>query len=112
MASPPSRSTPAPGEEKSSTNRSSVGPWLVAGIVLLLLILHQDNWFWTDETLVFGFMPVGLFWHACLSIAASVTWFLATKIAWPIDEETVARLAESPPADAIASPHDSQPEVS
>ena len=61
--------------------------WVIAGLVVLLLILHQDNWFWTDDTLVLGFMPIGLFWHACISLAASLTWALATKIAWPIDED-------------------------
>jgi len=78
----------------------------------LLLILHQDNWFWTDDTLVFGFMPIGLFWHACLSIAASVTWFLATKIAWPIDDETVKQLAVSPSEPDHAARHESPSEVS
>ncbi|MEM9587569.1 MAG: DUF3311 domain-containing protein [Planctomycetota bacterium] len=62
------------------------GPLIIFGLVVLLLILHQDNWFWEDGTLVFGFMPIGLFWHACISIAASCTWFLATKIAWPVEE--------------------------
>jgi hypothetical protein len=61
--------------------------WIIAALVLLLLILHQDNWFWTDDTLVFGFMPIGLFWHACISIAATLTWALATVIAWPVHEE-------------------------
>ena len=69
-----------------SSSQKSSGVWIIAGLVVLLLILHQDNWFWTDDTLVFGFMPIGLFWHACLSIGASLTWALATKIAWPIDE--------------------------
>ncbi len=58
-------------------------PKVVWGLVVLLLILHQDVWFWTDGTLVFGFMPVGLFYHACISVAAGVTWFLATKYLWP-----------------------------
>lgn len=66
--------------------------WIIAGLVVLLLILHQDNWFWTDDTLVFGFMPIGLFWHACISIGASLTWALATKIAWPIDEDYEAAI--------------------
>ena len=35
-------------------------------LILLLLILHQDNWFWNDGQLVFGFMPIGLFYHACI----------------------------------------------
>jgi len=57
--------------------------YLIWGLVLLLVVLHQDNWNWDNDTLVFGFMPLGLFYHACLSIAASVTWFLATKFIWP-----------------------------
>lgn len=55
--------------------------------MVLLLILHQDNWFWTDDSLVFGFMPIGMFWHVCISIGASLTWALATVIAWPFDDE-------------------------
>ncbi len=57
--------------------------FVVWGLVVLLIILHQDFWFWEDGTLVFGFIPVGLFYHACISIAASITWFLATIFAWP-----------------------------
>lgn len=60
---------------------------LVWALVLLLVILHQDNWFWEDDTLVMGFMPIGLFYHACLSVAASVTWFVATRHCWPEDVE-------------------------
>jgi len=67
----------------------SKGPLIIAGLVLLLLILHQDNWFWNDGTLLFGFVPIGLFWHACISIAASATWYLATKIAWPLDHSSI-----------------------
>ena len=59
---------------------------VVWGIVVLLIVLHQDLWFWEDGTLVGGVMPVGLFYHACLSIAAAATWFLATKFAWPFDD--------------------------
>ena len=61
--------------------------FLVWGLVLLLLIIHQDNWFWDNDTLVFGFMPVGLLYHACISIAAATTWYLATLFAWPVDED-------------------------
>ena len=52
-------------------------------LVLLLIILHQDNWFWTDSRLVFGFMPIGLFYHACYSLAAAALWAFAIKFAWP-----------------------------
>ncbi len=68
---------------------------LVWGLVLLLLILHQDVWFWKDDTLVFGFMPIGLFYHAMISIGASITWFLATKHCWPTElDETAEASAE------------------
>ena len=60
---------------------------IVWGLVVLLIILHQDNWNWENDRLVFGFMPIGLLYHACISIAASVTWFLATKFAWPSELE-------------------------
>lgn len=63
--------------------------WL---IVLGLAVAHQDVWFWEDDRLVFGFIPVALAYHAGISIAASVTWFLATKHAWPRD-----RFAEPEP---------------
>ncbi|MEO1615809.1 MAG: DUF3311 domain-containing protein [Planctomycetota bacterium] len=79
---------PAPeSASPAAPPRSHQGAYIVAGLVILLLILHQDNWFWEDDTLVFGFIPIGLFWHACISIGASLTWALATKIAWPLDEE-------------------------
>lgn len=63
---------------------------VVWGLVVLLVILHHDLWFWEDGTLVGGIMPIGLFYHACISMAAGFTWFLATKFAWPIsdDEQT------------------------
>jgi hypothetical protein len=65
------------------------GPLTIALLVVVLLALHQDYWFWTDATLVLGVLPIGLFWHVCHSIAAGLMWYLATRIAWPLDE-TVA----------------------
>ncbi len=32
--------------------------------ILVLGLLHQDFWFWDDPTLIFGFLPVGLAYHA------------------------------------------------
>ncbi len=60
---------------------------LIWAIVVLLVILHQDNWFWEDGRLVFGFIPIGLFYHACISISAGIVWFLATKYCWPTELE-------------------------
>jgi hypothetical protein len=52
---------------------------------VLLLVLHHDWWLWDSEYLVFGFLPVGLAYHALISILAGVLWALATFYAWPTD---------------------------
>lgn len=57
--------------------------WALWGTVLLLAVLHQDFWLWDDRTLVFGFLPIGLLYHACFSLAAALTWAVALKVAWP-----------------------------
>jgi len=80
------------------------GPLVIASLVVLLLILHQDNWLWTDGRLVFGFVPIGLVWHSGISIAAAATWFLATKIAWPFDSKP----ADSEPLAEQASTEESR----
>jgi Protein of unknown function (DUF3311) len=52
--------------------------------VLTLYVLHQDFWFWrTAHPLVFGFVPIGLFYQACFSVAASLLMSLLVKFAWP-----------------------------
>ncbi len=57
--------------------------YVVWGLIVALLVLHQDNWFWDSTTLVWGFMPVALLYHAGISLAAGVTWYLATRYCWP-----------------------------
>ena len=52
-------------------------------LAVVLGILHQDFWNWNNSGLVFGFMPVGLFYHACYSLAAATLWAFAIKLAWP-----------------------------
>ena len=61
--------------------------YVIWSLVAILLIVHQDNWFWTDDTLVFGFMPIGLMWHVGISISAAIVWYSATVVAWPSDLE-------------------------
>lgn len=57
---------------------------LAAVAVVALYILHQDFWFWrTAHPLVFGFVPIGLFYHACFSVAASLVMWMLVKVAWP-----------------------------
>ena len=54
--------------------------WL---LVVVLAVLHQDFWLWDDRTLVFGFVPAGLAYHAGYSLAAAGLWALALKVVWP-----------------------------
>jgi hypothetical protein len=79
------------------------GPLVIASIVLALLVLHQDIWFWNSRYLVFGIVPIALFYHACISIAASATWLLATKIAWPAEiiEQAKAATGDVPSGEGV-----------
>jgi len=52
--------------------------------VVALYALHQDFWYWrTARPLVFGFVPIGLFYQACFSVAAALLMWLLVKYAWP-----------------------------
>jgi hypothetical protein len=52
--------------------------------VVVVYALHQDFWFWrTARPLVFGFVPIGLFYEACFSVAAALLMWLLVKFAWP-----------------------------
>jgi len=52
--------------------------------VVVLYFLHQDFWFWrTAHPLIFGFIPIGLFYQGVYSIAAALLMWLLVKYAWP-----------------------------
>ena len=58
--------------------------------VIVVYALHQDFWFWRSaHPLVFGFIPIGLFYQACYSVAAALLMWLLVKFAWPahLEEE-------------------------
>ncbi len=61
---------------------------LLVVAVVALYILHQDIWFWrTAHPLVFGFVPIGLFYQGCFSVAATLLMWLLVKHAWPVHLE-------------------------
>lgn len=72
--------------------------------MLILLIAHQDNWNWYDDTLVWGVVPIGLFYHACISVAAGFTWFLATLFMWPKELEMADQKVHRDVSGETASP--------
>lgn len=60
---------------------------LICILALVLAVLHHDFWWWSDATLVFGFMPIGLAYHAFYSLLAGCLWALAVKYAWPSEAD-------------------------
>lgn len=67
---------------------------LLVVAVAALYILHQDIWFWRSSYLVFGFIPIGLFYHACFSAAAALLMWLLVTFAWPSHLEREVEEAE------------------
>ena len=54
-----------------------------------LYAAHQDLWVWqTARPLVFGFLPIGLAYHAAYCLAAALLMWLLTSVAWPAHLET------------------------
>ena len=50
---------------------------LAWALVVVLAILHYDFWYWDDRTLVLGFLPVGLFFQALISLGAGILFSTA-----------------------------------
>jgi len=63
--------------------------WFWAWVVFLALA-HQDWWWWDTRSLVFGVIPIGLFYQAAFSIVAGLTWAVACRVAWPDEIEAWA----------------------
>jgi hypothetical protein len=58
--------------------------FLLTVLVVGVYLLHQDSWNWKKaDPLVFGFLPIGLAYHAGYSILASITMALLVRFAWP-----------------------------
>lgn len=59
-------------------------------LIAAVYVAHQDFWNWrTAEPMVFGFLPIGLAYHAAYSIAAAIMMAILVKFAWPkgLDEQ-------------------------
>lgn len=59
-------------------------------LVVTVYVLHQDFWNWQRiEPLVFGFLPIGLAYHAAYSILAACMMAVLVRFAWPKHLEKV-----------------------
>ena len=73
--------------------------WTAVAMVASLYVLHEDFWFWrASRPLVFGFMPIGLFYHAAFTLACALVMGLLVARAWP------AHLESSTPDDPSSRP--------
>ena len=56
--------------------------------VLALYAVHQDFWFRdVARPLVFGFLPIGLFYHVVLCLAIAGLMWVLVRYAWPVELE-------------------------
>ncbi len=82
--------------------------WLLALLVTAVYLLHQDCWNWNRaEPLVFGFVPIGLAYHAAYSLVAALLMAVLVRFAWPrelddLEQEVSHR--SGPAASAAAAP--------
>ena len=77
---------------------------LLAVAIAALYLLHQDLWFWnTSHPLIFGFLPIGLAWHAAYCVASAALMWALTRLAWPahlarsMSEETGSAIISADP---------------
>ncbi len=67
---------------------------IIVAVFIALAVLHQDFWNWDNDNFVFGWLPVGLAYHAGFSIVAAIFWALVVKFAWPTKLEKWANEEE------------------
>ena len=55
--------------------------WILYSLLVVVIILHNDFWFWQTPQIVFG-LPVGLLYHILYCLAASLLMISLVKYAW------------------------------
>ena len=81
-----------PVRNDAPTRRKSL---LLFLLIAAVYVLHQDFWNWrVADPLVFGFLPIGLAYHAGYSVLAALMMAILVKAAWP------KHLEDAGPADA------------
>jgi hypothetical protein len=58
--------------------------WILYLLTIGLIVLHQDWWNWNKVgPMWFGFLPVGIWYHALYCVASAVLLALFVAFAWP-----------------------------
>lgn len=92
------------GPRKRRKPLGIAGAALLMLAVVALLVLRSDWWNWSSaRPLLFGVLPIGLWWQVFVSVLASGVMWLLVRFAWPdqledqIDELDHARHANDTP---------------
>jgi hypothetical protein len=76
--------------------------FLLFVLIALVYVAHQDLWNWKKyEPLIFGFLPVGLAYHAAYSVLCALMMAVLVKVAWPKHLEA----EQAPDADKDTGAH-------
>jgi hypothetical protein len=68
-----------------------------AFVLAALYAAHQDFWFWRDaQPIVFGVLPVGLFYHAAYTVLCAAVLWVAVRRFWPAHLEHLADRSGAP----------------
>lgn len=67
-------------------------------LVIGMILLHQDFWFWKSTYLVFGFIPIGLAYHIAYSLLAACMFAVLVWKYWPAGLEPGAADRTQDPA--------------
>ena len=79
------------GPRRPARRRTTGTLVLLTLAALTVLILRHDYWNWdTPYPLLLGFLPVGLWWQALVSLLACALMWLMVRFAWPQELEDVA----------------------
>ena len=101
----PSRDGPPTAATPARPRSVATYAFLTLAAVIVLVMRH-DYWNWgTPYPLLFGCLPVALWWQALVSLSACALMWLMVRFAWPQELEHVAiemehRRGAAGPADA------------
>ena len=93
-----------PNQPSSSTAHRRRTPAVIALLTLVaivVIVLRHDYWNWdTPYPLLFGILPVGLWWQGLVSLLAAGLMWMMVRFAWPAELEDEALAAEQKRSDA------------
>jgi hypothetical protein len=86
----PSRDGPSDAATPARPRSRATYAFLTLAAIAVLVMRH-DYWFWdTPYPLLFGSLPVALWWQAVVSLSACALMWLMVRFAWPQELEHVA----------------------